>query len=206
MDKKKQPEGLAGGKIFLGIVIMILIQSCNSPTTETLTPDAPITFPPTSTVEHPSPVPPTPTFEPPAGFIEYQDIERRVSIYIPENWIVTGVVSGEYAIFQSYPPDKYVGGEGLQPGDSKCDLKLRFEADTSEDLLTQLSSDSMTTIVSREDVILASGLPALRVELDSRGLSLSMFTEIDGKVIGLTCFGEFEYFDQMSGTIRALEE
>jgi hypothetical protein len=38
---------------------------------------------------------------PPAGFKEYQDAVAGISIYIPENWTVTGVVDGEYAIFQS---------------------------------------------------------------------------------------------------------
>jgi hypothetical protein len=206
MDKQKQKVGIAGGKILLSLGVMILLQSCNFQMGEKSTPDTPIKDPPTSTVEQPSPITPSPTFIPPTGFIEYQDIERRISIYIPENWIVTGVVTGEYVIFQSYSPDKYVGGEGFQPGDTKCDLSMRLDAATPEDLLLQLSSDSMTTIVSQEEVILASGLPALRVELDSRGLSLSMFTDVKGKVIGLTCFGDYEFFDLIAGTIRALEE
>ena len=108
-------------------------------------------------------------------------------------------------MFQSYPEDKYVGGEGFQPGDTKCDLNMRLEATTPEDLLSQWSSDSMTTIISQEHVDLASGLSGLRVEVDSRGRSLSMFTVINGQVIGLTCHGALEFFDEIARTIRSMD-
>ena len=62
--------------------------------------------------------------EPPAGFKEYLDSQTGISISIPEEWYIQNqsVVEGEYAIFSSYPPDKYIGGEARQPGDTKCDL------------------------------------------------------------------------------------
>ena len=44
---------------------------------------------------------------------------------MPESWVVTGVVPGQFAILQSYPEDKYVGGEAREPGDTKCDLTIR---------------------------------------------------------------------------------
>ena len=164
-------------------------------------PPTPVPLPPTST---PVPVPPTPTFEPPPGFIPYQDDEAGISIYIPGDWFITGVINGQYAIFQSYPENKYVGGEGFQPGDSKCDLNLRLEAATPEELLSEWASNSITTIISQEQVALVSGLPGLRVELDSMGRSLSMFTEINGRVIALTCYAALEYFDEMANTLQSL--
>ncbi|MGB2964497.1 MAG: hypothetical protein WBB69_10985 [Anaerolineales bacterium] len=115
------------------------------------------------------------------------------------------MIKGQYAIFQSYPENKYVGGEGFQPGDSKCDLNLRLEVATPEELLSEWASNSITTILSQEQVALASGLPGLRVELDSMGKSLSMFTTIDGRVIALTCHAALEYFDEMANTLSPLD-
>jgi hypothetical protein len=67
----------------------------------------------------------TPAFEPTYGFKEYQDTVVGISVHIPERWMVTGVINGQFAIFQSYPEDKYVGGEAFEPGDTKCDLNIR---------------------------------------------------------------------------------
>jgi hypothetical protein len=68
------------------------------------------------------------------------------------------MVDGEYAIFQSYPEDKYVGGEGREPGDTKCDLSIRPIGTRAEELIQQWQADSMTTIVSEEELILQSSL------------------------------------------------
>jgi len=118
--------------------------------------------------------PPTITPEPvdpPAGFKEYRDTVVGISIYIPENWTITGVVDGEYAIFQSYPEDKYVGGEGREPGDTKCDLNIRPTGVRAEELIQQWQTDSMITIVSEEEFILQSGLAGQRFALRSSSLS-----------------------------------
>ncbi len=50
------------------------------------------------------------SFIPPHNTIEYQDLEINVSVFLPESWIVTEIVNGQSAIFQSYPANKYVGG------------------------------------------------------------------------------------------------
>ena len=65
---------------------------------------------PTAEVLEPTP---TLTFKPPAGFKEYQDSVVGVSVHIPENWMVTRDIERQIANFQSYPEDKYVGGEDL---------------------------------------------------------------------------------------------
>ena len=198
------------------IGLVFLISSCNLPgraepnsqdPLDAAVPtiqEEPSPAPPTATIEQPSPASPTPTFNIPAGFKEYQDLKRGISLYYPESWIVTGMIEGQYAIFQSYPADKYIGGEGFQAGDTKCDLNLGLDAATPEDLLSQWTSDSMTTIILEEQVTLRSGLPGLRVELDSMGRSLSMFTEINDGVIALTCYGALEYFDEIGNTLGPL--
>ncbi|MCK5428352.1 MAG: hypothetical protein KAI94_02715, partial [Anaerolineales bacterium] len=109
------------------LLAMLLIQSCSSTVVATPTLEKPSPVLPTPTVEQPSNISPTltaevqeptptPTYEPPAGYKEYHDSVVGISIYIPESWMVTGVVAGQYAILQSYPEDKYIGGEMLEPG------------------------------------------------------------------------------------------
>lgn len=172
--------------------------------------DAPATssqqspVPPKATEEVPPPTE-APAFEPPAGFKEYRAESIGVLVYIPETWIEHTVVEGEYVILQSYPKDKYVGGEGLEPGDTKCDLGLRPEGESMTSLIDQWKSDSMATILSEGEIILGSGEPAIRVELDSMGRSNVVITEIGSRVVTLGCFGEFSQFDVIAGTIRSIE-
>jgi heat shock protein HslJ len=167
------------------------------------------------TASQPSPIPPKPTveaqpteepvFEPPAGFLIYRAESIGVSVYIPESWVEHTVVEGEYVILQSYPKDKYVGGEGLEPGDTKCDLSLRPEGESRTTLIDQWKSNEMTTILSEEEIVLGSGEPAIRVELDSLGRSNVVITEIGGRVVTLGCFGDFSQFGEIAGTIRSIE-
>jgi len=158
--------------------------------------------PPTLTPEPVDPTP-TPNLEPPAGFKEYRDTVMGISIYIPENWTVTGVINGEYAIFQSYPEDKYVGGEGREPGDTKCDLNIRPAGTRAEELIQQWQSDLMTTIVSEDEFILQSGVTGQRFVIDSMGRATVFITELDQKVLILTCFGDFTLVDEIAVTLKA---
>jgi len=141
-------------------------------------------------------------FVPPEGFKEYQDATAGVSIYIPENWVVTGVIEGEYAIFQSYPLDKYVGGEARQPGDTKCDLNIRPSGITVTDLVEDWKADPSSTILSQEEVSLGSGQPGMRLEVESMGTSISMVSRVAERVVVLTCFGEPAPFDEIAYTLR----
>jgi heat shock protein HslJ len=143
--------------------------------------------------------------DPPAGFKEYQDPVTGISIYIPENWTVTGVIDGEYAIFQSYPEDKYVGGEGRDPGDTKCDLNIRPLGTRAEELVRQWQSDSMTTIVSEDEFILHSGLKGQRFVIDSMGRATVFITELNKRVVLLTCFGDFTLVDEIAVTLNISE-
>ena len=193
------------------LFLVLLLSACNYPgrgVTDTIEP------PPSTSIpvqEEPPLEPATNTPEPtlqysrPEGFIDYSDLGSKVTLSYPESWVVTGIVEGGYAIFQSYPPDKYVGGEGFQPGDTKCDLNLSVNAGTPEEVLAQWTSDGLSEIVSQEKLTLPSGLPGLRVELEGWGGSFTMFTEINGSMITFTCYGAFEYFDQIAGSIRPLD-
>lgn len=159
----------------------------------------------------PSPIPPTPTNDsqsniplPPDGFKAYQDTAAGISIFIPDEWHVTGIVEGEYAIFTSYPKDKYIGGEPRSPEDTKCDLNLHpdFTGDYQA-LVEQWKSDSFATVMAEQEVHLNSGQPATRIEIDNRGVSISMVTGINDRVVSLTCWGSPNLFDRMAGTLHA---
>jgi len=159
-------------------------------------------------VEQSNQEPPTITavpVDPPAEVKEYQDTVTGISIHIPENWTATGVVDGEYAIFQSYPEDKYVGGEGREPGDTKCDLSIRPVGTHAEELIQQWQADSMTTIVSEDEFILQSGLTGQRFDIDSMGRATVFITELNQRVVILTCFGDFTLVDEIAATLKTSE-
>ena len=146
----------------------------------------------------------TPSTQVPADFKQYQDLETGISVYIPQNWFITGIVEGQYAIFQSYPEDKYIGGQQFQTGDTKCDLNLGITADSVDDLIQQWKSDPMTTIISQQEIILASGLPGVKFEIDNLGPSKIMLAEINGRVVAFTCFGEFDHFDEIANSMMPI--
>jgi len=197
-------------------LVIFLTQGCRSTLAATPTQEQRSPIPPTSTQDQPDLVlatstaeiikpTTTPTFVIPVGFKEYQDGELNISVSIPETWVITGVIEGQYAIFQSYPEDKYIGGEGLDPGDTKCDLNIRPVGESVSALILQWKSAPMTTIISEGEIILQSGQPGIRIELDSMGRSNSIITEINKRVIVVTCFGDFARFDEIADTIRTCE-
>jgi hypothetical protein len=155
----------------------------------------------------PSPEPPTamPTPEPPAGFKQYQDSVTGVSVYVPESWFVIEVIPSESAILQSYSEDKYAGGGEQHPGDTKCDLTIRPPDIDMTSHMQQLKSNPSITIISEQEITLQSGKPGTRLEANSMGSSLSLITEVNERVVVLTCFGELAPFDQIAVTIGASE-
>ena len=162
--------------------------------------EQPSPVPATPTTNSPEPTPP-PVYEPPIGFKEYQDAVAGLSLFIPESWIVTFVDPGRIAVLQSYPEDKYVGGEGLQPGDTKCDLTILPDIGMAE-LLQQWKSDPNATVMSEQEVILTSGQLGTRLEIENRGHSLSLMTEVNNHTVTMICFGEFAPFDDIAVTLH----
>jgi len=148
---------------------------------------------------------PNPISNPPDGFKEYQDSEFGITVHIPESWVVTGIVEGQYAILQSYPWNKYVGGEILESGDTKCDLTIRPPEINVDSHIQQLKSSPTVTIVSEGEIVLQSGLIGKRFVVDSMGRSISLVTEINSRTVVLTCFGEPEPFDEIAITLSGIE-
>ena len=183
-------------------VAALATPTTGQPTTAPPTPTAGITVEAASaTIE----ATPAPTTGPPAGFQQYQDSVVGVSVYIPESWVMTSVFPGESAILQSYPEDKYVGGEPFEPGDTKCDLTIRPPDVDMASHMQQLKTEPTVTIVSEQEIVLQSGQPGTRIEVESMGRSLSLITEINERVVVLTCLGELAPFDEIAVTLLASE-
>jgi len=147
----------------------------------------------------------TPTFDTLAGLKEYRDAVVGFAIYLPESWVITSIIPGQSAIFQSYPEGKYVGGESFEAGDTKCDFAIRPEGNRVNDLIDQWQSDSMTTVISEEDITSQSGLTGKRLIIDSMGRATIIVTEINQRVVLLTCFGDFSPVDEIASTMKVLE-
>jgi hypothetical protein len=138
-----------------------------------------------------------------AIFKQFQDSETGVAVSLPGNWVISGIIPGHRATLKSYPEGKYIGGEVIQPGDTKCDLFIRPPDISVVDFVQEMKSNDTITIVSEDEIILQSGQPGTRLEVDSMGLSLSLVTEINARVVVLNCFGELAPFDEIAVTLNA---
>jgi heat shock protein HslJ len=144
--------------------------------------------------------------EPPAGFTRHVDTTSGVAIWVPESWtVIEPGAHGGSTILQSYPQEKYVGGEGFQPGDTKCDLTVHPPGVDVADVVPRNRTDPPVTVVSEDEIVLRSGPPGKRYEVESMGRSLSLVTEINGRAVVLTCFGELGPFDEIAVTLGAMQ-
>jgi len=71
--------------------------------------------------------------------------------------------------------------------------------------IQQLKSSSTVTIVSEAEIVLQSGQPGTRLEIDSMGRSISLVTKINSRTVVLTCFGDFALFDEIAVTLKGSE-
>lgn len=151
------------------------------------------------------PAQPAEGFDPPADLKEYRDSITGIAIYIPEEWYIQNqnIIAGDYAIFSSYPPDKYTGGEARQPGDTKCDLNLNPEIDSIGTLVQQWQASPLTTILSEEEFVLNSGIPGTKFVIDSMGTSTILVTQINARFVIFSCWGDATRFNEISATLRA---
>jgi hypothetical protein len=158
-------------------------------------------------------VPPTatPVPGPPAGFKQHLDAASGVALWLPESWVVVEPSpeppqgNPRTTILQSYPENKYVGGEPLRAGDTKCDLTIHPAEVGAITLVRQIGTNPAITVVSEREVVLESGQVGTRMEIESLGRSLSLVTEVNERAVVLTCFGEFGPFDEIAVTLRAGE-
>jgi hypothetical protein len=167
-----------------------------TPGSQEIIPASPTTEPPTATPE---------PYLTPEGYVEYRDPLTSISIHIPADWTVTGVHEGEYAILQSYPEDKYIGGERREPGDSKCDLNLDPQLAGEDELIQQWNNSDITTILSVSTITLAAGQEASLYELDSLGRANVVVAQFDSQMVLLTCFGDFTNFKTIAESLTLVQ-
>jgi hypothetical protein len=173
------------------LVVLTTISAQEQPT--------PTFLPPTEDIQTPTP---EPLLVPPVGFKEYQDPEVGVSIFIPESWVATGIVEGQLVIFQSYPEDKYIGGEIFEADDTKCDLTIRPPEINLTSQIQEMKSNPTISIVSEDEMVLQTGLTGKRFVIDSMGRSITLVTEINNRTVVFTCFGNLEPFDTIASTLN----
>ena len=94
----------------------------------------------------------------------------------------------------------------VDPGDTKCDLTIHPPEIHLVDVLQQLRSTPGVTIVSEHEIVLQSGRPGVRREVESLGRSLSLYTALQSatgneRAVVLTCFGELAPFDEIAVTL-----
>ncbi len=71
-----------------------------------------------------TPSAPQPPPLPAQAGVRYRDEVAGLALDLPESWVIFDSTPRELAIFQSYPLDKYGGGETLEAADTKCDLAI----------------------------------------------------------------------------------
>jgi heat shock protein HslJ len=143
-----------------------------------------------------------PSTEPPAGFRRYIHGPSGIPLWVPDTWtIIEPGPHGGSTILQSYPQDKYIGGEVRQPGDTKCDLTVHPPETQMADVIQQVRSGPHTTIVSERETVLLSGRSGMRFEVESMGRALSMISEVNSRTVVLTCFGDLTQFDEIAVTL-----
>jgi heat shock protein HslJ len=180
---------------------LIFVMQQDAPEQQGSLPDQPGSTTVTTSAEVIEPLPRN-TLPLPGGYKEYQDSVVGVSVYIPENWLVTGDIEGETATFLSYPEDKYGGKDVLEQGDTKCELIIHGPGHTTEMQLAQYRTPGITTIFSEEEIVLSSGKTATRLEVDIMGDLLTLVVaEVNTRVIVLQCFGDHSQFDDIALTI-----
>jgi len=195
------------------LLVSVLLGSCNLPAS-TVAPEPTATHlaEPSQTALPATSVPPSPTSEPspspvppfslPSGYRDYTDQPTGVIISIPDSWTVTGIQEGRFAILQSYPDGKYIGGGPREAGDTKCDLNLDPDLSGPEYLKAAWENNNITTLLAESTLTLAGGETSSRYEIDSLGRSNLILAELEGRLVTLTCFGELSGFDSIAETLR----
>jgi hypothetical protein len=129
------------------------------------------------------------------GLKQYQDTETDVTNDIPGNWIISGIIPGQRVTLQSFPKNKYIDEETLESGKTKYDLFIRNDICT-DDFVSQMKSNEAVIILTEEEIVPHSGRTGTKIELESMARSTLVVTEINERVVILTCFGDVASFDE----------
>lgn len=211
MSAKKYPEFIA--RIVFGAIVSGLslgIAACSvTPGTDVQEPGTPEETPTDLTA--PTQESPEQPGEGTAGYAlelnaEFRDTYAGIEISIPESWVVDAVIDGQSAAFQSYPTDKYVGGEPLEPGDTKCNLTIHPPGISASSILDQIVSNPEYATVANETMEIASGLRGQRLELEGCWwASRVLVLEVNDRAVVFSCFGDHAPFDAIAQTILGFE-
>ncbi len=98
-----------------------------------------------------------------------------------------------------------LGGGMREEGDAKCDFSFEPIGTTVQEKILQLESNSMTTVLSKNEIVLHSGEFGFQYELNNMGSFTLIITEINDRVVTLTCFGDQSFIYEIGSTISAID-
>ena len=82
-------------------------------------------------------------------------------------------------------------------------LIIHSLSSTQDEVIENWKSSAMNIIRSEDAFVFNSGQGAWRYEIENRGRSMAFITELEGRAVTLTCFGDFSAVDQMAATLSA---
>jgi hypothetical protein len=199
-------------KLLLALILTftLLISACAAPgTTQPIATDLP-----------PAEILTTPQVPPPQNenlpvMLTYTDDVAGFSLDYPAGWFLetSVLVHAEevtnYSISISSwditipptPSDKQLSS--LPEGGTKFDVTVIKGATTLEAAVEQVGQTG-TPILSRSDVTLANGVPAVILDIEGFGGQARMLISIlNGNAIYVTGYGNLEYFEQVALSLRA---
>ena len=209
-------------KFTLLIAFPLIISACAAPSTPqpaaTAIPTSE-TLPTPEVTEPPVQLEPAPTTEnmPAVTMTTYTDDFAGFSLEYPANWFLeaSALAHAQESIGYNisvaswdilHPPTP--GGKDLNtlpPGATKIDVAVMKQSMTLEEAIAQQSQiENASPILTRKDVTLADGLPAVILDMEGfAGLTRTLITVLKGNVIYVSAYGNLEPFEAIALSLRA---
>jgi hypothetical protein len=159
---------------------------------------------------------PTPTFMTAGEMLTYTDPVAGISIDYPASWYLESSAlshaeeSFGYSVslatwdILNPPTPSGKGQNGIPEGGTKIDVAVTKQAMTLEEAIAQQEqNESGSPILAREDVTLASGLPAVILDFEGPfGLIRTLITVLNGNIIYVSGYGNLEPFEAIALSLR----
>ncbi len=136
----------------------------------------------------------------------YVDDVANIAFDYPASWIIHGIAPGFAVSLQSYPLDLSAPTgptRGLPPGATKCEFIIMPDGTIYEQEVNNYRATRILSF-SEQQWELAGGIPAVRFQAEEPlgGVSATLITEINGRIVYFTCGGELAPFDGIVRTLR----
>ena len=214
-------------KFIVSSLLALFFSACEAPAPSTAQPsptipalpDTEVPFAPEPT-QPPVQAEPLPTGEtPPTAAIAittYTDEFAGFTLDYPANWYLesSALMHAEESFGYNVsiatwdilnpPTPSGKGQNGLPEGGTKIDIAVTKQALTLEEAVAQQEqNESGSPILNREDVTLASGIPAVILDFEGPfGLIRTLITVLNGNIIYVSGYGNLEPFEAIALSLR----